>query len=299
MVLAKSECEKVPVSRLCLILILMNCSRALLGTEPLAIEAPILLAAFEQACDGYSTDEVLIRDDLRDEFLSRLSLDVGRPLSDAEQLDALLELLQLRKAGKMTVRSTRRGEAVEESIAPVAEIAARVVTDRHRISSDTMLADSAFRKELQREAELIRPGVDAYSVRKAVLSLRKKRALKPELVLQVADWQRTIETVSLEELKRRIRDGQISDGPGVYLFRSAGGYLYVGEASNLAARLTEHVGGSDRVSLAKYLAGDDGAGVSVEMHVFPATSPARKVIVRRAYESELIRSRDPKFNVRP
>jgi hypothetical protein len=73
----------------------------------------------------------------------------------------------------------------------------------------------------------------------------------------------------------------------------------VGEASNLAARLTEHVGGSDRESLADYLAGDEADQVTVELHIFPSTSPAKRVTVRRAYESELIRSRGPKFNVRP
>jgi hypothetical protein len=39
--------------------------------------------------------------------------------------------------------------------------------------------------------------------------------------------------------------------------------------------------------------------VTIELHIFPKTSPARKLTVRRAYESELIRSREPKFNVRP
>jgi excinuclease UvrABC nuclease subunit len=85
----------------------------------------------------------------------------------------------------------------------------------------------------------------------------------------------------------------------VYLFRSASGYLYVGEAANLAARLQVHIEGSDQTSLAEYLANDDAEAISVELHIFPADSPASRVAVRRAYESELIRSRQPKFNIRP
>lgn len=252
-----------------------------------------------QSSDGFSSDELLIRDDLRNKFLYILAAEAGEPLDSQAERAALLRLLQLRKSGKLPGRATRRGKPVDETALPIAEIAARVVTERNRISSDVMLADPTFRDELQREAELIRPDVDAYAVRKAVLSLRKKRALKPELVLQVADWDRVVETLSLAELKERLNNDSIAKQPGVYLFRTPAGYLYIGEARDLAARLSEHTGGSDRKSLAEYLAGDGGQDVSVELHIFPADSPAKKVTVRRAYESELIRSRDPKFNVRP
>lgn len=258
-----------------------------------------IVGAFEGASDGFSTDEVMIRDDLRLAFFDRLSKSLDATLSSDEKTDAVLSLLKLRKAGKLSIAATRRADPIADDVGPVAEIAARVVADRHRISTDRMLADEAFRQELQNEAMLIRPGIDAYAVRRAVLGLRKKRQLKPELVLQVADWDREIETYALDQLSNDLAKGLISTGPGVYLFRVPSGYLYVGEAVNLATRLSQHVDGSDRVSLADYLAGDQADQVSVELHIFPSDSPARRVTVRRAYESELIRSRDPRFNVRP
>ncbi len=254
--------------------------------------------AFEAHHDGYSSDEVLIRDDLRNRFLDALAADRG-DLDAGEQRAALLHLLKLRKAGKLSAAATRRGLAVDEAVLPIAEIAARVVTDRHRVTTDTMLCDPEFRRELQHEAELIFPGADAYAIRKAVLALRKRRSLRPELVLKVADWGREVRTLSLNDLREAIRLEQVPANPGVYLFRSPIGYLYVGEASNLAARLREHTSGSDRKSLAEYLAGEHSASITVELHIFPPDSPAAKVGVRRAYESELIRSRQPKFNVRP
>ncbi|WP_146534550.1 GIY-YIG nuclease family protein [Rubripirellula reticaptiva] len=270
-----------------------------LPAQTFEFSADDIVAAIGVASDGYSTDEILIRDELRSRFVDHLSASLGRPLARDEERGAVLEMLKLRKAGKLNSFATRRGRPVNDSVAPIAEIAARVVGDRHRVSTDTLLADPTLREELQSEAELLRPGIDAYAVRKSVLGLRKKRALKPELVLQVADWDRTIETQTIEQLRDRLDGASVSTGPGVYLFRSGDGYLYVGEASNLSARLTEHLGGSDRISLAEYLAGENAAGVSVEMHIFPADSPVKRVTVRRAYESELIRSRDPKFNVRP
>jgi hypothetical protein len=120
--------------------------------------------AFSISCDGYSSDELLIRDELRQRFLDALSNADAVAMSAENERAALLGLLQLRKAGKLTPRATRRGSPVEDLILPVAEIAIRVVTDRHRITSDTVLADPNFRGELQREAEMISPSVDAYSV---------------------------------------------------------------------------------------------------------------------------------------
>ncbi|EMI21777.1 excinuclease ABC subunit C [Rhodopirellula maiorica SM1] len=254
-------------------------------------------AAFASASGGFSADEVMIQDSLRARFLSELN--ATETHSEHFERDALLALLQLRKSGDLTTKATRRGKPVDESIVPIAEIAARVVMDRHRISSDTLLADPAFRKELDHEAQKIASGTDTVAIRKAVLSLRKRRALKPELVLRVADWQRKIETYSLEKLQQSIASEEISDGPGVYLFRTAGGYLYIGEAKNLRLRLSGHLAASDRASLAEYLRSEASAGVTVELHVFPSDSPAKRVTVRRAYESELIRSRQPRLNVRP
>jgi hypothetical protein len=270
-------------------------SETIAAAQTFAPEA--IRAAFKDCHDGYSSDELLIRDDLRDSFLSALG--DGTALDDDQQRVALLTLLKLRKTGKLSVRATKRGRPVEPNVHPVAEIASRAVTDRHRITSDTLLADPDFRRELQQEAELISPGIDPYSVRKSVLALRKKRSLRPELVLQVAQWGREVTTQSLAGLRLDLKSDKIPKLPGIYLFRNSDGYLYIGEAADLSARLTQHVTESDRQSLAEFLSGDDADGVTVELHIFAADSPAAKVNLRRAYESELIRSRHPKFNVRP
>lgn len=263
------------------------------------LEAAVIAEAFAATCEGYSSDELLIQNRLRDNFLRFLATNASVEIARETERAALLRLLQLRKAGKLTNRATERGKRVSPEVQVIAEIAARVITDRHRITTDTMLADPEYRRELQSEAELIAPEVDAYSVRKSVLALRKKRSLRPELVLQVADWSRRVVTYSLDELKQQIDSGQLTKLPGIYLFRNPEGYLYIGEAADLAVRLSDHVSGSDRQSLADYLTSEQSDQVTVELHIFPADSPAKKVGMRRAYESELIRSRHPKFNVRP
>ncbi len=247
--------------------------------------------------EGFSSDELLITDRLRNRFLDQLF--ANRSPSNIQQRDALLRLLQLRKSGKLKAPATQRGPRIDDSVSPIAEIAARVVADRHRVSTDTLLADPVLREELQKEARRISPGVDAYAIRKSLLQLRKKRQLRPELVLRVADWDREIQTFTLEKIREELMQGELPRQPGVYLFRNHEGYLYIGEASDLSARLKQHLTESDRASLANYLASTEAATVSVELHIFPKDSPASKVTVRRAYESELIRSRQPKFNARP
>ncbi|MEL6895715.1 MAG: GIY-YIG nuclease family protein, partial [Planctomycetota bacterium] len=160
--------------------------------------------------------------------------------------------------------------------------------------------------------------------RRAMLRLRKTRALKPELVLRVANWERKVVTLSLSQAvadlfassdsaKNEARQERIPRLPGIYLFRDSTGYLYIGEAANLRTRLTTHLTESDRPGLADYLGRVGGLNqdreesltgvkrqqISVELHIFAKDSPAKKVAIRRAYESELIRSRRPTLNVRP
>ena len=178
--------------------------------------------------------------------------------------------------------------------------------------------------------------LQAHLLREA-LALRKRRRLRPELVARVVDWGREVHVYALTEL--RADPSVLPEGPGVYLFRDATGYLYIGEAANLRTRLTQHLNNSDRTALAAYLqttpptpapgsnaggdteddseggSGGDSGGegstpdihrapaepgpLSIEVHAFDPASDARRVGHRRAYESELIASRRPRFNVRP
>jgi hypothetical protein len=257
-----------------------------------------IVTAMETAGGGYSVDEIVIDDQLREHFLAAIAAD-WKAKGNQWQRETLLRLVSLRKAGKLPSNTQSRGRAVDPNIGPIAEIAARSVFDRHPVSTDTLLCDPELRDELQAAAESISEAVDAYSVRKWVLRLRKTRQLRPELVLRVGDWQRTIESFSLDQLAGALREDRISSGAGVYIFRDAGGYLYIGEAANLRSRLKQHMAGSDRTSLKEYLQSQADGDITVEIHAFAAGSPGDQLAIRRAYESELIRSRQPQFNVRP
>ena len=139
--------------------------------------------------------------------------------------------------------------------------------------------------------------VEPYLMRKAAFGLRKNRRLVPELIVRIADWDRKI---SVHRAAVLSADPTIIPAtPGIYIFRDRTGYLYIGESKDLRQRLTQHLHDSDRQSLANYLRRSGIEQATVEIHAFPKDSRARHVSVRRAYESSLIASRKPKFNLRP
>ncbi|WP_250928843.1 GIY-YIG nuclease family protein [Aporhodopirellula aestuarii] len=237
-------------------------------------------------------------DQLRSDFLRELSIDPSDTDEAEVQTAALLSLLRLRKTGKLQVPATRRNHVDVSPWIDTAEIAIRTVLDRHQVSIDVVMCDPRLRSELQAEAAAIDDDAPPERIRKAVLKLRKVRQLRPELVLRVADWQTQVLTMAFDDINLE----ELPDSPGVYLFRSEQGYLYIGEAANLSARIAEHLGGSHNRGLAKCLAQAGGEGqppITLELHVFAKDSPGKRVLMRRAYESELIRSREPKFNLRP
>ena len=255
----------------------------------------VVRQSFAATHNGWSSDEVLVHDQRNQAFLQACR----QQLPEMKDREFNWTMLNLRKAKKLPGKVTKRASHKHGSYRHAAEIAARGIEDRHRQNIDRALCDADLRREFDEAAHELAPSTPAYLLRKAALGLRKSHQLKPELVVRVADWGRTVSNFAIDELQSDLE--QIPRQPGVYLFADASGYLYIGEASNLRERLTDHLHQSDRSTLAKYLEKrrEDDSPVRIEIHAFDPNSPARQVAMRRAYESELIRSRKPKFNVRP
>lgn len=244
--------------------------------------------------DGWSTDEVLLQKSLNVSFLAACK----KELPNAKPGDLNWALLNARKAGKLSgTKVTKRRHDNHSAYQHLAEVVARTCQDKFRVSTDRIMCDSHQRTVFDNIAKEVAPDVEPYLLRKAAFGLRKARRLRPELVLRIADWDRKVTSHSAAELRADFSVVPMS--PGVYIFRDNTGYLYIGEAINLRKRLADHLDDSDRRSLASYLNEHGAKGVTIEIHAFPADSRAKRVAVRRAYESELIASRKPRFNVRP
>lgn len=253
----------------------------------------IVRDAFVATHDGWSSDEVLIRDDLNQAFIRHCR----EKLPDASERDLNWALLNLRKAGKLKVPATQFNYDSYDDVLHLAEIAARSIQDRHKVSTDAIMADPLLKKEFDGVALGIDPSINPYQIRKCALRLRKARQLRPELITRIADWNREIREFTLAEIAAD--ETLIPENPGIYVFRDKTGYLYVGEAIQLRQRLKSHLDDSDRKSLSHYLASQGAQSISIEIHSFPPDTRMKDVTVRRAYESELIRSRQPRFNIRP
>lgn len=250
--------------------------------------------AYLKVYDGWSTDEVLLQTKLNDQFLA----ECRRRMPDIPSFDFNWTLLNLRKAGGLTdISASKRRRDNSDAYLHAAEIAARFLEDRYSVNTDRVLCDPKLRAEYDKEAKKVAPKVEPYLLRKASLTLRKSRRLRPELVLRVADWKKDIIAMPAADAEKDA--GKVPEQPGVYIFRDATGYLYIGESSNLHDRIKKHLDRSDRQSLANYLATNGVKGVTLELHAFEKDSPARLKPMRRAYESELIRSRKPRFNLAP
>jgi hypothetical protein len=252
-----------------------------------------VLQAFVQVHQGYSVDEVLIQRELRESLVTAVK-ELHRDRSEQEILESLL---RARKQGKIETRAKQRGIRVAAEYLPAAEIAARLVCDQAQVTTDEILVNPELRARFVQEAQSIAPQVTEYSALKGILQLRKSRRLQPELVLKVANWDREVSSWSVEELTQNW--SLIPETPGIYLFRDSTGYLYIGEAQNLRVRLQQHLTGSDRAGLQATLVSEQREAITLEIHAFAKDSPASRLSVRRAYESELIRSREPRLNLRP
>ena len=256
----------------------------------------VIRQAFRATHEGWSVDEVLLRDERRQKFLNevrRVTALEPKQMTDREVFE---QLVKLRKSDKLDVKTTQSVRNDLSDYLVAAEIASRYLYDAYGVSPDQWLIDPKLLQEFDQMGLSIAKGADSYLLRKAALKLRKSRSLRPELLQRVTDWDLVIKTYQLADLENNL--STLSEGPGVYIFRDDTGYLYIGQAANLRKRLKTHLTESDRKSLSKYLEADDKL-ITVDLHIFGPDSPAQKTIVREAYESELIRSRKPRLNLAP
>jgi hypothetical protein len=246
-----------------------------------------IAAAFHRASQGFSPDRVLADPDLNRAYL--LECDREGLGSDAATLNR--SLLNLRKRGGLRGLGSRRTLIRDQpDYRFAAEIAARFLEKENDIALDQILCDPLCAQRFDEIAMTIAPGGKPFEYRWAALCLRKQRRLKPELLSRVARATKVLR-FRVSELSLDV----VPHDPGLYLFHSDQAILYVGECENLRSRIRKHIDHSDRKELARWLWEFGDGTLHLEVHVLDTSVTQR---VRRALESELIRSRSPLFNVK-
>ena len=254
--------------------------------------ADVVKQAFIETHRGYSTDEVIICDRLNEAFISACQ----KRLPFVSEQAFNWRLISLRKQGKLGRVATKRERTNHDDYFHASEIAARLIYDKYNTTVDRAFCSPQLKKEFDAIAAAIAPDTTNYFLRKAALKLRKNRQLRPELVPRITSWSRRVLSFPAQDI---VRDASlVPRNPGVYIFWDSSGYLYIGESKDLYLRVKKHLDHSDRKSLAHYLWENGFRKITVELHVFDASSDARRKTCRQAYESDLIESRRPKFNLR-
>jgi hypothetical protein len=201
-----------------------------------------------------------------------------------------LTLLNLRKSSDLKgVKSRRVFVPNQEDFRFGSEIAARVLERRYHVSVDQIICDPERAREFDALSAGIAPGFSSFQYRWAALSLRKAKRLRPELLGKVIAAEAVV-TQRVEEVKVN----ELPTRAGLYLFIEPNQVLYVGECRNLQKRVGKHLDHSDNKGLAHWLWQNGVTTLHLEYHVLPVGVSTR---VRKAMEIELIRSRNPLYNV--
>ena len=245
-----------------------------------------LIAAFDATCRGFSPDRVVADPELNSAFVA----EAGR-LGLTESAATLnRHLLNLRKRGYLPGRKSKRTSFPDvDDYRFAAEMAIRFLERRDGTSLDSIICDPALTAEFDSFAAKIAPGYSPLQYRWAALNLRKMNHLKPELLARVS---RPVSVVTY-----RVKDldlGVVPAQQGLYYFFTASEALYIGEAENLYKRLKKHLDHSDNKGLARWMWEHGIDDLHVEIQLLASTT---STMVRRALETELIRSRSPVFNV--
>ena len=246
-----------------------------------------LCNAFLTIRNGYSADRVVADPVLNERFLAACR---ERGLSDPDE-ELNRNLLNFRKAGKLAGHKTERQTEFgnESDYAFASEIAIRFLERQDGVTLDQVICCPRRATDFDAIAARICPGLTPLQYRWAALNLRKKRRLKPEPFRHVVRATRVI-NAKVESLVVR----EVPADQGIYFFFDSRQTLYVGEAQNLRRRLSKHLEHSDNKGLAHWIWEHGRDDLHVEIQVLPSDTETK---VRRAMEAELIRSRDPVFNV--
>ena len=245
-----------------------------------------LIAALDATCQGFSPDRVVADPELNAAFVTK----AGSIGLTAAAATLNRSLLNLRKAGDLRGRKSKKTSFADEGdYRFAAEMAIRFLERRDGISLDSIICDPRLAAEFDTYAARIAPGYSPLQYRWAALNLRKASRLKPELLARVAPPL----AIAIHRVKE-IDLAKIPAQQGLYIFFMSSGALYIGEAENLFKRLKKHLDHSDNKGLARWMWEHGMDDVQLEVQVLAAET---KTIVRRALETELIRSRLPLFNV--
>jgi len=252
----------------------------------------LILAAFDAVRDGRSSEFVICDPESNASFLATCR-QMGLEVVAASDSRINRELSNARKHGDLKSYKTTRRKTRDPNLHKyrgTVENAVRLVERQFQKTVDDIICDVHLCTHFDSLVEFLSPGVPPLESRYCALTLRKTRQLRPEPV------GRIIRAVShrilrLEEIENQVN--QIPTGPGLYIFFDEESTLYAGKAKNLMNRIGDHVQQWHYRDLIASIKKGRRTPVFLVYHELPLQITAYDLA---AYETEVIRSRDPQHN---
>jgi hypothetical protein len=250
---------------------------------------PRIKTAFLEIREGKSPEYVICDPALNEVFLAAARR-LGVEGSDGK-INA--ELLGFRKRNELHDCPTAIRKKADPNrhhyLNPVLNTA-RFVERQFEKNVDDVICDPDARAQFDAMIQFLCPGTIAFEARYAALSLRKSNRLKPEPVGQVihAVGGNILCLLDLEE-----RLNELPTNPGVYIFFDEEETLYAGKADSIRARIRDHISTWTYRHLIQQMREAGSRKAFVVYHELPVTISGRELA---AYETELIRSRNPEHN---
>lgn len=245
--------------------------------------------AFNEVRDGRSPEYVICNPILNESFLSA-ARELGVQGNDAE---INFTLLNIRKRGELADCPTTRRKKSDPNLKHYQNAVlntARLVEKQFGKNVDEIICNPDTRAQFDALIQFMCPGTSAFESQYAALSLRKSNRLKPEPVGHII---RAVSSKALDLAGLEDRLADLPTGPGVYVFFDEEVTLYAGKADNLRRRIKDHISTWTFRDLVRHITEGRRTQVFVVFHELPITITARELA---AYETELIRSRDPEHN---
>ncbi len=249
----------------------------------------VVLEAFLTVRSGRSAEHVICEDSLNQNFIAACK----KSMPEIADGDCNTELLNLRKAGKLTAfptNSRKRPSAEARNYSNCVAQAVRLLERQFSTNVDQIICIPERRCQFDALVQFLLPGGSEFEARYKALTLRKTKRLQPEVVGQIIR-PTTSHMISLDEIETR--SGEIPPDPGVYIFFDTDTTLYVGKADDLHRRVTEHVATWSFRELVSAVQAGTRCAAWVAFHALSVTISPREMA---AYETELIRSRQPEHN---
>lgn len=256
-------------------------ARSLTGKH---VQKALIAEAFRQVHDGYSSDRVVVDDELDAKFLERC-----RDLGLDEQSDFFLNwmLLDFRKSTKgMLPKTTKVTKFPDyDCFEFAAELAVRALQRSSGVSLDQVLCDPELRRKFDEIAVKLSAEKLALKLRCAALNLRKTHRLKPgDLHARDYELMSAGLVTSLDPLAVPIK-------PGAYVFYGGPRPIFAGESVNLRNRIATHLAVSNGRGLPEWL---DGLGDTLELRYF--ADEKAKQDIRVGWLNDFINRERPVLN---